>query len=367
MPAVKNPYSDLPGTAFWSPAVAKRHMLDIADLWSPKFDISNDTLTATFGSCFAQHFGRALVARGFSWFDAEPAPQGTAPKTAQTYNYGVFSARTGNIYTTSLLLQWTRWSLGLETPPDEVWETRDGRVVDPFRPVIEPGGFVDADEMRANRELSLEAFARTIRDADMFVFTLGLTESWWHLNEEGEPDYEYPMCPGTAGGSFDPALHQFENQQYETIRANLETAIAAMREANPNLKIMLTVSPVPLTATNSGRHVLVATMESKSILRAVAGAVSRAHDFVDYFPSYEIINAPPFKGAFFEPNLRSVSPHGVAHVMGTFFAGLGAQKAPPKRTGAVGRPKKSSADLVCEEEMLSAFGPSQQASAEGGT
>jgi hypothetical protein len=69
----------------------------------------------------------------------------------------------------------------------------------------------------------------------------------------------------------------------------------------------------------TGKHVITATIESKSILRAVAGQVASHSKVVDYFPSYEIINSPVFKGMFFEPNLRNVNPHGVNIVMNSFL------------------------------------------------
>ena len=81
----------------------------------------------------------------------------------------------------------------------------------------------------------------------------------------------------------------------------MQQAMALMRSANRGLRFLLTVSPVPLTATNSGNHVLVATVDSKSRLRAVAGQLARTVSRVDYFPSYEIISAPPFRGSFFRP------------------------------------------------------------------
>ena len=115
-------------------------------------------------------------------------------------------------------------------------------------------------------------------------------------------------------GSFDPDRHVFENQHYEAVYTNLVQAIRKIRiaRARRGPRILLTVSPVPLTATMSGDHVLVASSESKAVLRAVAGAVARSLPYVSYFPAYEIISAPPFRGAFFEPNMRSVNRAGVA-------------------------------------------------------
>ncbi|MBC7738901.1 MAG: GSCFA domain-containing protein, partial [Candidatus Saccharibacteria bacterium] len=138
-----------------------------------------------------------------------------------------------------------------------------------------------------------------------------------------------------------------------------------MAEVNPALRVLLTVSPVPLTATATRDHVLVATTYSKSVLRAVAGDVAASHAQVDYFPSYEIITAPPYAGQFFAENKRTVLGEGVAHVMTQFFKGqagkYGATVPEPATAAPVERRGKKAEqvveDLVCEEAILAAFGP----------
>jgi GSCFA family len=364
-----NPYEQLDSRYFWSSAVAKKNMFDIDELWSPKFNITQRSKVVTYGSCFAQHIGRALQKKGFAWHVTETAPKGLKEETAKTFNYGVFSARTGNIYTVSLLKQWAQWAVGEAKPPAEVWQ-KEGRFYDPFRPAIEPNGFDSEEDLLQSREVTIEAFKRGVMEASVFVFTLGLTESWVNAHA----GHEYPMCPGTVAGEFDPQSHEFRNQGFAFIRATLVQAIHLLRKLNPRLKFLLTVSPVPLTATMSGNHVLVATMESKAVLRAVAGELSRAMRFVDYFPSYEIINAPPFRGSFFEPNQRNVNHAGVDHVMGSFFRCLMAkfpdvgdskatasarQQAQARRSARIAKAVKpstaSSDDEVCEELLLNAF------------
>ena len=253
-------------------------------------------------SCFAQHIGNALQAHGFNWLETEPAPYRLKETIAKKFNYGIFSCRTGNIYTASQLKQWVSWSLREAMPSEEIWQKRD-RYCDPFRPRIELCGFSSGEELLASRSLTLDSFSATIGQFDIFVFTLGLTESWINA----EQGFEYAACPGTLGGEFDPEVHKFKNQNYSYILAELKAAIDMMRSHNKELKILLTVSPVPLTATASKRHVLVATMHSKSILRLVAGELSSEFDYIDYFSSYEIITSPAYRGMFYEPNVRSVN------------------------------------------------------------
>lgn len=358
MAAQAHPYSSLPERAFWRPAVAERGPFGLETLWEPRVVVTPTDRVVTFGSCFAQHIGRALKARGYIWHDTERPPTMLSSANARRFNYGVFSARTGNIYTTTLLLQWTRWALGQAPVPAIAWE-KDGCWFDPFRPAIEPGGFASADEVRASRARAIAAFADAISEADVFVFTLGLTESW----RRRDAAYEYAVCPGTVAGAFDAATDVFENLDYPQIRDALGKAIATMRERNPKLRFILTVSPVPLTATNSGDHVLVATTGSKSVLRAVAGDVARREEGVDYFPSYEIVTSPVMRGMYFAPNARDIVQPGVDFVMRQFFAGMAGDTSSsqamvePATVSPLVKRVAVEEDLVCEEELLDAFDP----------
>lgn len=351
-----NPYRELDSKSFWRTAVANNHMFDINGLWNPKFNITADHKVATFGSCFAQHIGRALKKRGYKWFCTEPAPYGLSPGNAQRFNYDLFSCRTGNIYTTSLLRQWVEWAIGQNAPPDEYWVKND-RVYDPFRPNIEPDGFESVEEMKLSRRQAIRSFLAVIERADFFVFTLGLTESWFNK----EYGYEYPACPGTIAGTFDDSRHEFVNQKFSTVLQQLNLSLNMMMKINPSLKILLTVSPVPLTATMSGNHVLVATMYSKSILRTVAGQVASKRGYTDYFPSYEIINSPAFKGTFFEPNQRSINKVGVNFVMDSFFNcltdkfGVTRPAHLMETAVSVDNAEQTDEETVCEEELLAAF------------
>lgn len=360
--SASHPYANLPPTAFWRSGVAEAGVFGLSGLWSSAWDLPQDARFATFGSCFAQHISRALGARRMGWIDGEPAPAGTPPDLARRFNYGIFSARTANIYTAAqlcLLLRMVAGQVAVEAP--EIWADPDGRFRDSLRPVIEPDGFASQREAVLSRMAMLRGLKRAILGADVFVFTLGLTEGW--ETADGQP---LAACPGTLGGTFDEDRHRFVNYRAAAIRTALDDSLALLRALNPALHLLLTVSPVPLTATASGQHVLVATTHSKSVLRGVAGEMAQDHACVDYFPSYEIITGAPTRAAFFEPNLRSVVPQGVETVMGHFFAGL--RLTAPPRHGAEAEAEaaqdRAMADsiaaeaLVCEEAALEAYNAS---------
>lgn len=352
---MNNPYENFPKRAFWRTAIADINPLQIQNIWRPKYTIGKNQKISTAGSCFAQHISKALIMRGFTWLDGETAPKGLSDDSRIQYNYGVFSFRTGNIYTTSLLKQWLQWALKSEPVPDEVWQN-DGLYYDPFRPAIEPNGFLSIDELMASRENTLSAIKNVLAQSDIFIFTLGLTEAWVNKIH----GYVYPMCPGSIAGAFDRNSHKFVNYCYQQIYFDLRESFNLIKEINPEIKFLLTVSPVPLTATASNKHVLVATTYSKSTLRAVAGDLTQRRLDVDYFPSYELVASYPFRGMFYMENLRNVSADGVSFVMNTFFNSLGNKRLLSNITMNDAALKNESNisnnnDVVCEEELLSAF------------
>jgi hypothetical protein len=353
-----HPYQQLEPNAFWRSGVAELSPLAIRDVWKPKFPIVPKDAVSTAGSCFAQHIGRALMKNGFNWFDAEPAPSFLLPADKTRFNYGIFSFRTANIYTTALLRQWIEWALGVSRPPEEIWE-EGGRYFDPFRPTIEPDGFASEEELRASRATTLNAIKLALKKSSVFVFTLGLTEAWINSRD----GYVYAACPGTSHGTYDAQLHAFRNYNQSSILADLAAALDLARKFNPNLRFLLTVSPVPLTATASGKHVLVATTYSKSVLRSVAGEYTDGRDYADYFPSYELVTAPAFRGMFYEPNMRNVASQGVNFVMDVFFHCMQSAHPSVVAPAPAAEPQKSEprlnsvmeGDVLCEEELLEQF------------
>lgn len=340
-----SPYSSLPPEAFWRSAVADCAPLDPGALYRPRFSLTRETRVATAGSCFAQHVGRALRAAGCRVIDTEALPAAIPQAVAERFGYGLFSARYGNIYTVRQLVQLTEEALGKAAPADPVWE-RDGAFFDAQRPSVEPEGLPDADLVMAHRAAHLACVQRAFKRAEVFVFTLGLTETWRHTPS----GTVYPTAPGTLAGRFDPAVHSLHIQDVIEVIEDFTRFRALMKAMNPGVRFLLTVSPVPLTATASGQHVEVANAASKATLRAACAALTARHSDIDYFPSYEVITSAKSRGAYFAPNLRSVSPQGVAAAMGLFLAAHGLTAAPIRRAATDAR------DAACEDALLEAFG-----------
>ncbi|MHA6261711.1 GSCFA domain-containing protein [Arenibacterium sp. CAU 1754] len=347
------PYSKLTRSAFWK-LCRKDPSFRISDIYAPKFRLETGRGIATAGSCFAQNISRFLVKSEFSFLDVEPAPKGMDVSVARRFGYGLYSARYGNIYTARQLRQLLEDAIGDQVHDAAIWE-KNGRFFDALRPGVEPEGLSCADEVRLSRLDHLRRVKAMIRDMDVFIFTLGLTEAW----QDRATGIVFPTAPGVIAGQYDDTQHAFTNAGFADVSADLTAAIDLMRDISPNLKIILTVSPVPLTATASGQHVLSATVYSKSVLRAVAGEMAAGDPNIDYFPSYEIITGVPFGTDNYDANLRTVSKAAVKRVMTVFFGAhnaLGRADTERKKTVPAREPDPAAED-VCEEVMLEAFAP----------
>lgn len=350
-----HPYRSLPDSAFWRRAVAGQGPA-IDPLAGGFLTLGRDDRVATAGSCFAQNIARYLKRSGFDFLVTETAHPIVPADAAERHGYGQYSARYGNIYTARQLLQLFDRAYGEFAPVEDIWPAPEGcRVVDPFRPTIEPEGYAGEAELRADRAHHLARVREMFETLDIFVFTLGLTEGW----ESTIDGAVFPICPGVSGGVFDPARHVFRNFRVGEVTADLSAFVARLRGVNSGARIILTVSPVPLVATASGNHVLAATTYSKSVLRAAAQEIAEDHDGVFYFPSYEIIMGAPAAARYFAEDMRNVTEEGVAQVMSVFLrhaAGLDLP-APAPAAAAETRDETLAAArewvrVMCDEALL---------------
>lgn len=353
------PYKSLPDSSYWRRSVSDLPPGKIDPVTNPKFRIGPKDRIATAGSCFAQHIARFIRDSGGSYFVTEPGHPILPPETLASFNYGTFSARYGNIYTVRQMVQLIERAYGERTPVDDFWVSSDGYYVDPFRPYIQKDGFRSKAEFDADRATHFAAVRQMIEEADVFVFTLGLTEAW----ENTTDGTVYAICPGCGAGEHVEGESRFHNFNAAEVIDDLANMIESLRSKNPKLKVLLTVSPVPLIATYSDQHVLAATTYSKSVLRVAAQDAKERFEDVDYFPSYEIITSAFSRGSYYAKDLREVEEHGVRHAMRSFFAnycdGLRLPKAakPAKNAKMVPQPAQPSLakqlnDIVCDEQRL---------------
>lgn len=346
--ARKHPYADLPARQFWKHAVQNIAAGEVDPVGDAGFVIEPTTRVATAGSCFAQHISRRLKQRGFNYLQSESAPPTLSLAEATRQQYGVYSARYGNVYTPRQLLQLLERACGTFTPADSAWTRPEGTLADPFRPEINPDGFATLDALQSARTEHLAAVYEMFKTAEVFVFTLGLTETW-RSKIDGAV---FPLAPGVVAGEMDASRYEWVNFGITEVIADLDSFMVKLAQINRSVKILLTVSPVPLTATYDDTHVLAATTYSKSVLRVAAAEITQRHPQCSYFPSYEIITGNFNRGAYYDSDLRSVNSAGVDHVMRLFFSHYA-----PGGTGMAADPEllqeaHDNYRIVCEEESL---------------
>jgi hypothetical protein len=342
---MSNPYASKAETHFWRTAIADVEPSAVSPLPAKRFTIERDAAIATAGSCFAQNVANYLrQVEEIRFIEAEPVGPGQP----------LFSALYGNIYTARHLLQLTREAFGAFRPADTAWQRDDGTYIDPFRPNMFAEGFATPDLVRAARERHLAAVRRVLQECSIFVFTLGLTETWASTRDGAV----FPLAPGTVTSSAE-ASAAFHNFTYSEVLHDMRAFLAEFRTINPISRVLLTVSPVPLTATYTDEHVLVATTHSKAILRAVCSELVSTDDRVFYFPSFEIISGHYNRGAYYGDNLRTVTGEGIAHVMRvfrqTYLDGV-RDEARPVRPRVDAKTDDEDTAVCDEEEIVKSLG-----------
>lgn len=346
-----NPYRGLPDRQFWGRAMtapAPGHVDPVVQ----SARLEPHQRIATMGSCFAQRLARHIAASGLHHFDAEAPSSGLPAGLAAAQGYGMFSARYGNVYTVRQAVQLFDRAFGTFSPEEDVWE-RDGRYIDAFRPLVDPQGSDGPGQVRAAAQEHLACVREVFTRFDWLVFTLGLTEAW-RSRLDGAV---YPLAPGVAGGSFDPDRHEFVNFSAAQVEEDLHSLVARIAGVNPQGRILLTVSPVPMIATCEPQQVWVANTVTKARLRVAADEVERAHPHVLYFPAYEIITSPTAGGRYYAEDLRQVTDAGLRQVMRIFSRHFIEGQAPPVDASlASSNLARASlfSDVVCDEEMIEA-------------
>jgi GSCFA family len=233
--------------------------------------ITKDTKIITMGSCFAQELYQWLLKNGFNCLDHEWGVIYSPKSISQIIQYS---------------FERDRW-----TPDEPTW-CMDSKYYFPYLKSADHSGPMllgeSMEEARTALEGHYQRSKRILQEADLAVWTLGLTELW--RSKKSHCTYfaiPYPQI-------FDADVHEFHSLSYSEVIDELEYAINTYKSNNEKIKIMLSVSPIPLSISfRSHLGPFVATQYSKSILHAAALELSEKYDFVFYMPSYEIVRNDP--------------------------------------------------------------------------
>jgi len=132
---------------------------------------------------------------------------------------------------------------------------------------------------------SLDTFRDYIRTADVLVYTLGVSQGFFDSDDK-------PVLIKGFGGVDRTLLNSavYRNISVAENLANIRAIIECVRNLNPEIAIVFTVSPVPLARTFNSRAVVTSDCISKSTLRVTASELThgQADQKIYYWPSFEI-------------------------------------------------------------------------------
>lgn len=272
---------------------------------TPRFSLSPSARYFCIGSCFARNIEEHLIYRGADVLSKRVV----SPKN----EWGARPNGFLNKFTTHSMLQELRW---LDQPVDDIesalLKTAQGWRDLQLAPELGETSLERAIERR--RYLAEDYFPR-LKQADVVLMTLGLNEIW----RDTVLDLPLNAPPPLWNVRREPGRYHLEITDVASNLTALDEIRTRLKALNPDMKIVVTVSPVPMRATFSGRDVGVANTLSKSTLRAAAEAFVQAHSDVDYFPSYEIVSLSRRDYAF-GSDFMHVTDQIVGHVMGRFMS-----------------------------------------------
>jgi GSCFA family len=242
--------------------------------------------------------------------------ESAAPEFAglQAANKEVSGLGFTNKYNTYSILNELRWALDPDAdfPRESIVQLTETTWDDPHTtPTLE---FANLQETLERRAL-MQTVTKRIKNCRAVILTLGLAEVW----RDVKADVFINRTPIPSLLKTEPDRYQFHLTGFAENMANLEAIHALLtRYGHPDIRIVVTVSPVPLMNTFSTMDIVVANTWAKSLLRTVAQEWAAAHSNVDYFPSYEIIQNSD-RVATWEADLRHVTGAGAQHVMELFL------------------------------------------------
>ena len=276
---------------------------------TPSFTIGPQDTIFAIGSCFARNVERALEGAGrrvlSREFELGPIGEGLGDAANFFNKYSIHSVTTE-----------IRWALERETFPgaEALCEIGPGRYCD-----LQLGmARLDypLEEILAFRHRYLDSMAQVAR-ADVVILTLGYVETWY----DRALDLHLNVVPPIQLIKAEPERFEFRVLSYGDVLEGLEAlhALLLLHRTTP-LKMLVTVSPVPLLATFRDMDVLVANAYSKAVQRAALDEFVLGKEGVDYFPSYEFVTLSNPEVAWARNDYRHVSPDVVNRIMADVLA-----------------------------------------------
>jgi hypothetical protein len=272
--------------------------------------MNKNTAIGSAGSCFAVEIAKVLQQEDFNYVISElgdnPAEEAIIDGYAVGSGKAMYSANFGILFNTPSLRQLAEKAFSEKKFNKYLVKDDNGYFMDPYRENV---FFHNKENYLTDYPKHVAAIKDTLMSSEVFIFTAGLNECW-------------ELFDGTVI-SRNPrrGFHHMIQHKILTVQENIDNILTffnIVKRHNPNFKLVLTLSPVPLLATGRGdtHHILEANTHSKAVLRVALEEVVSSHPDIYYLPSYELVTE--CQELAWEGDHRHVTPETVDRVITMF-------------------------------------------------
>src|SRR3546814_13038072 len=107
----------------------------------------------------------------------------------------------------------------------------------PYTTLFRSAGFESAEAVEHSRKSHIECEREAFESCDIFVFMLGLTETW-RSRVDGTV---FPVAPGVSGGTYDSECLEFVNTDANEVVADMVQFLKPRTAINNRVKWVLNV------------------------------------------------------------------------------------------------------------------------------
>lgn len=239
---------------------------------TPKL-LDKKTNITTIGSCFAQRLRDYLIEKNFNYKDG----------------------KWDRVYSIRNIKQIMQMAFEPEKLKivEPIWNF-NGDCGDPYiksvegRPMKIPCNPKEAKEKIKSK---YKHFNKILKECKVLIITLGQTEVWSHKDAPETAFYAAPFV-GIKDGEKNHISHDLT---IDEIKHEFKEIMRIMKKNNPNVKIVFSISPIPLVASISDDYsAYIAANHAKTKLHSCTLELMKEYENVYYMPSFELVNAHPY-------------------------------------------------------------------------
>jgi hypothetical protein len=286
-----------------NPKKDKFRLFPIAQINSKiKFEINKNEKFFTIGSCFARNIQKTLIKLGLNVIDAEIDTLKGSDNIV-------------NKYTPCSIRQDLELILTNAKNDISIYEDLDGYFYNLSFGGVSSLKKDQLDSVRHKTNLFYKNLKKIV-EADVVIITLGLIETWFDIKRS----FYLNIAPTKSIIKKNPNTFELHVLDYVNVLENLQKIVSHVKSlCKKNVKIIFTVSPVPLHATFRDQDCIQANIYSKAVLRSAVEEIFNKDKNIAYFPSFETVIMTSGERVWIKEDYRHVNQVLVDSIMLKFI------------------------------------------------